>query len=143
MKRQPGCLLLVLVSAAGLCGCGGGGDMPELVPLTGKVSLGGKPLENAQVMFVPTEGRPSIAYTDASGEFEMQYKEGEPGVKPGPGKLAITTLLEPDPDSEDPVRQKGRKEEAPEVVTTIEKTPIKVEAREDMPPLEINLDEYK
>lgn len=142
MNTLPFRSLLILVSTIALAGCGGS-DLPELVPLTGTVSLAGKPLKDAQVLFQPEGGRPSFAYTDEDGEFELHYMEGTPGVKAGPGKIAISTAVEPDPDSDDPARQQGRKEQAPAVVTTVEKTPIKVDAKEGLPALNIKLDDYR
>ncbi len=55
-----------------LVGCGKG-DGPALAPATGVVTLDGKPLENARVMFHPKEkaARYSYASTDASGRFQM------------------------------------------------------------------------
>ena len=43
-------------------GCGPGG--PEIASVEGKVTLDGKPLPNAAVVFIPENGRPAGATTD-------------------------------------------------------------------------------
>jgi hypothetical protein len=56
-------------------GCGKAG--PELVEISGTVSLGGKPLEKIHVEFYPeTEGPRSSGTTDAGGRFTLQTADG-------------------------------------------------------------------
>ncbi|MDZ4821608.1 MAG: hypothetical protein SGJ20_21820 [Planctomycetota bacterium] len=58
---------LVLISVVG---CGDSG--PELFPVQGKVTLDGKPLADAGVMFMPTDKGPSAnGTTDSDGHFEL------------------------------------------------------------------------
>ena len=59
---------------AAVCGCGG----PKFVPVSGVVSLDGKPYDKAVVTFQPIggsdnpyPGRGSSAFTDASGRYEL------------------------------------------------------------------------
>jgi hypothetical protein len=67
------CLLLAL-------GCGGGEKKPEfvgdLVPVTGTVTLDGKPVAGATVQFLlpqqATKGEMAEGVTDASGKYELQ-----------------------------------------------------------------------
>jgi hypothetical protein len=55
--------------------------------VTGKVTIGGEPLAGAIVMFSPESGRPAVGTTDETGEYEIQYMEGEPGCKVGPNDV--------------------------------------------------------
>jgi hypothetical protein len=76
-------LLLVLLS-----GCGGGG--PQVAPVSGTVTLDGKPLPNAEVMFVPVGGgRPSTARTVDGGRYELLFKRGQSGAIVGPHSVRI------------------------------------------------------
>ena len=51
-------------------GCGQ--DGPELFPVHGRVTLDGKPLADAGVMFMPDENGPSaMGTTDSEGRFEL------------------------------------------------------------------------
>ncbi len=60
------------LSLAVFTGCGGG-DLPELGTVHGKVTLDGKPVVGARVVFQPEEGRPSTGVTDAEGNYELYY----------------------------------------------------------------------
>jgi len=76
-----------------LAGCGTGG--PEIVPVTGRVTLDGKPLEEATVVFQPAEGnRPSTSQTDADGRYQLMYKRGVEGARVGKNKVSITVSHE-------------------------------------------------
>lgn len=85
---------LVLCLAAGLAGCGGEPEVPGLVPVTGKVTLDGKPLDRAQVTFVPTgtDGRTAIASTDATGAFAMTTNNTK-GAMPGSYRVAVSYIV--------------------------------------------------
>ena len=76
------------VMAGLLCfavGCGGSG--PELAPVTGVVTLDGKPVEGKLVSFTPmtftpnTEsGRSSVGFTDKDGRYELYYTAQKKGA---------------------------------------------------------------
>lgn len=68
-----------------LAGCGG----PKLVPVTGAVTLDGKPVDGATVTFVSEDGKNSFSgSTDASGKYSLQ--EGEKvGALPGSYKVIV------------------------------------------------------
>jgi hypothetical protein len=71
-----------------MLGCGGGG--PQVAPVTGRVTLDGRPLEHADVTFQPDGARrPSIGRTDAGGRYELAYKRGEPGAIVGEHTVRI------------------------------------------------------
>jgi hypothetical protein len=77
-----------VAAACALCcvfGCGGSG--PELAPVTGVVTLDGKPVEGKQVSFTPktftpdTEsGRSSVGFTDKDGRYELYYTAQKKGA---------------------------------------------------------------
>ena len=96
-------------------GCGSGRYEFETVPVEGVVTLNGEPLPDALVTFLPENGRPASGRTDDSGRYELVYLEGKPGALPGKHKVSISTAVEPDSDSDDPDKQKGRPEIVPPV----------------------------
>ena len=83
--------LLVCVSVAlalSVTGCFRG---PKLGTVTGTVTLDGEPLENAEVVFQPTGGSPSVATTDSAGQYELEYTKDKPGAVVGTHIVRITT----------------------------------------------------
>lgn len=101
--------LLLFLTAAG---CGGGKEI-GLVSVEGVVTLNGAPLPDASVIFRPTKGRPSIGITDTNGRYRLEYIEGQKGAIAGQHKVSISTFVEPDRDSSNPLLQKGRPELVP------------------------------
>jgi hypothetical protein len=100
---------LCLVAAVLSGGCGPVKEtIPDLVPVSGKVTYQGKPLADAVVTFLSAEGeeeptelnniyRPS-GKTNADGEFELAWGE-HPGAPPGKYVVCISaTHLVPDPN---------------------------------------------
>jgi hypothetical protein len=83
--RQTGACVSVLFFLA-IVGCGGSG----VAPVSGRVTLDGRPLEHADVTFQP-EGslRPSVGRTDADGRYELAYKRGELGALVGEHTVRI------------------------------------------------------
>lgn len=67
-------------------------DVPELAPVTGTVTMGGKPLEGAQVTFTPQTGGLSGGTTDATGRFELYYKADLKGAVPGKHTIKISKM---------------------------------------------------
>ena len=62
--------------------------------VTGKVTLDGKPVENAEIRFAPDEGRTAWDRTDADGTYELNYTPGVRGAKTGTNTVTITTATE-------------------------------------------------
>jgi hypothetical protein len=80
-------LVLSLLAAAGLVGCGD--DFGGRMEVTGRVTLEGEPLKDGQIRFVPlanqgTEGGASIA----DGEYRVPRQNG---LKPGKYLIQITS----------------------------------------------------
>lgn len=85
------CLAVILTGA--LAGCGGSSDLPDLVPVSGTVTLDGKPLEGASVFFElqdDVEGKKSsFGQTDSSGKYELTFGGGT-GARPGKHLVKIS-----------------------------------------------------
>ena len=104
IARIPTIAVWVLATASvlSLCGCGGGGDLPELGKVKGVVTLDGQPLAGAQVEFLPKSGRPSSAETGEDGSYRLSYTAGEYGALVGQHTVKIHTAVDgrDDPESE-------------------------------------------
>lgn len=88
-RLSIGSFLLLAVVA----GCGPSG--PELAPVSGRVTLNGKPLETADLVFQPDESRsPSYGRTDTNGHYELFYKRGTEGAIVGPHTVRISVSHE-------------------------------------------------
>ena len=75
-------LLAVLVA-----GCGGGLD---LIPVSGTVTLDGKPVDGAAVVFVPVAGGPvASGTTEAGGKFRLMTIN-DAGAVPGEHHVTVT-----------------------------------------------------
>jgi len=83
----------LLAVAAASIGCGESG--PTLVPVTGKVTLDGKPLDGANIAFAPEPGNayPAIGadVTGAEGNYKLMTN-GRSGLPPGKYKVAISKV---------------------------------------------------
>jgi hypothetical protein len=94
MKPRPNRKLLLI--AAVICaplawGCGHG-DRPALGMVHGTVTLDGRPLVGATVLFQPVEpGRTSIAVTGDDGRYELVYLRKDKGAKVGAHVVQITS----------------------------------------------------
>jgi hypothetical protein len=69
-------------------GCSGGA---KTVPVEGVVTLDGKPLPNATVLFIPQEpgGRDAHGTTDADGAFSLSTDRSADGAFPGAYKVTV------------------------------------------------------
>ncbi len=83
-----------------LAGCGGPGY--ELVPVSGRVLVDGKPVPEAHVSFEPRgEGPGCYATTNAEGRFELRSVLDErPGATQGTNVVRITTAREGNPNDD-------------------------------------------
>ncbi len=94
MNRIPSAALLLLFT-----GCGPASDGPRLVPVSGTVTLDGKPLSGATVTFIPTgetRGTDASGRTDGSGKYSLTTPKGQAGTAAGTYKVTISRLLLPD-----------------------------------------------
>lgn len=70
-----------------LLGCGPGG--PTLYPATGTVTLDGKAVEGAEVVFAAPGGGLATGTTDAAGKFSLSTG-GKPGAPEGEYGVSVT-----------------------------------------------------
>jgi hypothetical protein len=84
---------LAAALAAFASGCGD--DGPKLVPVSGVVTLNGKPLEGATISFVPDssnkEGLPGEDITGPQGNYKAMTR-GRSGLVPGKYKAVVTKV---------------------------------------------------
>lgn len=88
------CKVAFLLSASWFVGCGPGG--PEIARVEGTVTLDGKPLGRAFVVFIPSGGRPAAAETDANGKYVLDFGDGRLGSVPGVNRVEINTARQPE-----------------------------------------------
>ncbi|QDT67091.1 transthyretin-like family protein [Calycomorphotria hydatis] len=106
--------LFILLIAVASTGCGQTDDTPALGVVKGKVTLDGKPLDGARVLFQPQAGRPSEAITNEHGDYTLLYLSNHKGALIGQHKVHITTEREGFSDeANDGKTIKGRKEILP------------------------------
>ena len=88
---------LIVSACAGLFACAGcGPHLPEVVPVSGVVTINGEPLPNARITFAPlldsfgAESN-STAVSDAEGRFQLvcQYND-QPGAVVGQHVVMVT-----------------------------------------------------
>ena len=85
-------LLLVVCATFLLTGCQSDGYAElGLVEVSGKVTLDGQPLPNANVVFESADKGTASGVTDGSGNYSLMYDSETPGVTPGPKIVRITT----------------------------------------------------
>ena len=88
--------LIPMACIVALVATGGSGCRPgyqNVSPVTGRVTLDGIPLSGAQVMFLPTIGRPSKGETNADGVYELVYTYKQNGAEHGMHTVRVTTAL--------------------------------------------------
>ena len=72
----------------------------EIASVEGTVTMDGKPLEGATVVFINTSGRPAGASTDAAGHYVLNFTKGRQGAIPGPNKVRISTIRDAGVDAD-------------------------------------------
>jgi hypothetical protein len=82
----PACFVILMACLAGCTKTGS-----ELAPVTGRITLDGKPLEKADIVFQPDSSKPPASgRTDANGRYELVYKRGVLGGVVGSNTVQIT-----------------------------------------------------
>jgi len=82
--RSPALRLAAILAPTALLVVGCGDAEPPRLPVTGKVSLDGKPLPTGQVTFVPLEGRTAAVAEVRDGVFQADRSTG-----PAPGRYQV------------------------------------------------------
>ncbi len=94
MRSPTVALLTCALMSLGIAGCSGGGGEaePELVPVSGTVTLDGDPVEGVSVMF----GGVSLGTSDETGHYELSYQGKKPGVPVGSHVVMCEKWVMPD-----------------------------------------------
>jgi hypothetical protein len=107
MNGLKAILLLVIALTAG-CSSGIGNDKwksarPRTVPAAGTITLNGAPLEGAQIVLIPANGKlGGSGVSDAKGAFRLTTFPPDDGVVPGSYRVMIAKAElpeNPDPDA--------------------------------------------
>ena len=86
--------IVLILGLSIVVGCGDG--RPARIPVSGTVTYRGKPLDGANVTFVPKGSRPASGQTDAQGRFTLQTFSSGDGVVAGDHVVCIVKSV-PDP----------------------------------------------
>ncbi len=135
-----GALVLILVLTAGCS---------KTATVKGRVTLDGKPVAGATVLFVPEPGnaaRPASGLTDGDGNFQLTTYRMEDGAVPGAYRIVVSkTKAFPEPDPKHTGKQRSldrlarnaaRKEEKP-LLPTIYSDPDKTPLRCTVPSADV------
>ena len=86
------CIVPLLLAVVAVIGCGGGGDdLPDVVPVSGKVTLNGEPLKGAAVTFIGS-GRPCYGATSDDGTYTIKDLNGREGCPVGKYKVSFPSI---------------------------------------------------
>lgn len=105
-------LLICTMLGLGTWGCApSSSNTPELSPVSGVVTLNGKPVTNASVTFESAGGQFAFGSTDAEGRYELLFRDGVKGAEVGQNTVRIETVLDgpPAPNYRDPIPAKYNK----------------------------------
>src|SRR5262245_57768895 len=71
-------------------------NLPGLGRVSGTVTMDGKPLPNAAIVFEPADGKATAAIgrTDDSGKYELYYSRGNKGAALGDNTVRVNTYQE-------------------------------------------------
>jgi hypothetical protein len=92
-------LRFALVVCAALCGCSRTPTVAKVqtLPVTGKVTLDGKPLDKATVLFMVADPPTTFfAMTKDDGTYQLQGPEGREALLKGKCKVTISRMVKPD-----------------------------------------------
>ena len=145
-----GLVSLVLLSVVALVGCKS--DRPLIVPVSGVVTIEGKPLANAAIAFMPVGGgRFGYGATDEDGQFKIGTFTDSDGAIVGEHRISITLqdIISPaamgrTPEEEEEMDRRGEslwvfKSRIPEKYASPETSGISVNVEKGMPPVTIQL----
>ncbi|HEY7154882.1 MAG TPA: hypothetical protein VH575_13045 [Gemmataceae bacterium] len=128
--------LTAIVLLSGLAGCGG--DGLKRVPVQGKLTSRGQPLDNTEVQFFPTGATPGEGGTgrsDDGGNFTLvSSRAGNTGITPGEYKVRVSRLVTADgkplPADAKQADHPDARESIPGLYTSLENTPLTVKVPE-------------
>jgi hypothetical protein len=117
-------LMLIVTGAALLAGCGN--RNPATYAVTGTITYRGKPVDNAGVMFMPNNGRPASAITDAQGRFTLRTFKDSDGAIEGENVVCVSKSVPASGDNTKDPMFKRMIPLLPERYTTPVTSPLKV-----------------
>ncbi|OAI54130.1 hypothetical protein AYO47_03510 [Planctomyces sp. SCGC AG-212-M04] len=93
-------LLCAVCGLALISGCSSGPERPPTYPVSGTVTLKGKPLEGARVVFVSSaqSGMPASGVTDADGVYHLTTFDSGDGALAGTYGVKVAKYDNWDPD---------------------------------------------
>ena len=140
--KRGGALVALTVIGVAVAGCGY--RRPARVPVEGVVTLDGKPLAGAAVMLVPEAGgRAGMGGTDKQGRFTISTYGARDGAVSGPHRVVVTKFVPKKPRraaSEDASDEVETVNSLPPVYSAPQTTPLRVDVRWGMPPLDLALE---
>lgn len=124
------CVCALLLTS--LAGCGGGAvnKGPSLVPVEGTVTMDGKPLAEASLMFGTGS---AFGETDASGHYSLKAQGGKPGCPVGEYKVIVEKWVKDGSvykSAEMSPMDAGAKQQIPPKYSDAEKTELKASVKE-------------
>ena len=112
--NRPGKLAVSISVTVGivLTGCSNSSRLPTY-PVTGTVTLQGKPVAGAAITFVPTgsEGEAASAITDSEGKYALTTWRAGDGARPGEYRVKVSKQEQTTVDSSKMVRNLSIEEE--------------------------------
>jgi hypothetical protein len=81
-----------LAALAVLAGC----SQSDTVEVTGTLTMNGQPVDQAEVMFNPKQGRLATGVTDGSGRFKLSTAKPDDGAMPGDYVVTLAEYYPPD-----------------------------------------------
>jgi hypothetical protein len=140
VRLSAGLLALSFLTGGG---CSSG---PKLTEVEGTVTLNGKPLNNAQVQFLPdpeqgTSGPRSTGTTDEQGRFKLVSDDQRSGAVVGNHRVLVVDLKQWEgirPGRED-ANKPLKPSRLPARYANGSTTPLKAEVKEGGPPIKVEL----
>jgi hypothetical protein len=118
--------------------------LPELAPVSGRVTLDGKPLEFGGVMFQPERGPASTAAIGNDGRFTLTWQRKSAGAVIGLNRVAVTAYESDRPGYQPPPLSPGEeprigKSVVPERYTSISESGLEIDVQLGMDDVELRL----
>lgn len=127
-------VLLVVVS-----GCASKDpDLPETIPLKGRVLLKGEPVKFGAVVFLSQSGHVGFGNIQPDGSFQVTTFRDDDGVVLGTHKVAVIAVDYNQPPPEPPA--KLAESGVPERYTRFETTPLRAEVTREIKQIEFDLE---
>jgi hypothetical protein len=94
MKRNVRSVAIIVVGCILFHGCGDG--RPPRVPVSGRVTIDGRPVTSGAIRFIPMGGRPSTGEIDSEGRFALSTFDPGDGCTLGTHTVTVQSMDEID-----------------------------------------------